>query len=326
MTAFLLTAAFLLDFLMGDPRLLPHPVRLMGRFITSGEDLLRSLFPPTPRGEKWGGLLLVAGLVGLTLFLSWLLAALVLSSFSSFTPGSAALAILLIYLTASTLALRELIDSTQAVQALLNAGELAGARSALALIVGRDTEKLQSDGIHRALLETLSENLSDGFVAPLFYLILGGLPLALAYKAVNTLDSMVGYKNDRYRHFGWAAARLDDVAGFVPARITALLIILAAGILRGKGAAKEAWQTMRQDGPKHASPNAGLPEAAFAGALGVGLGGPATYGGIVTEKPWLGRERGGNYEAAFPRGRQIALLAALLGLAWALVATLAGAY
>jgi adenosylcobinamide-phosphate synthase len=158
--------------------------------------------------------------------------------------------------------------------------------------VGRDTSELDEQDISRAVIETVAENASDGVVAPLFYLALGGPALALAYKAVNTLDSMVGYKNDRYRHFGWAAARLDDLANFIPARITAVLVCLAADINRrfmsDDAPSPRPWHIMLRDGRNHPSPNSGYPEAAMAGALGVRLGGPGTYGGQMSVKPYIG--------------------------------------
>jgi adenosylcobinamide-phosphate synthase len=168
----------------------------------------------------------------------------------------------------------------------LEAGQVSEARRRLSWIVGRDTENLDREGMLRATLETVAENLSDGVIAPLFYLMIGGVPLALAFKAASTLDSMVGYNNERYRHFGWASARLDDLWNYLPARLTAWLMVGAAR-LRGWD-----WRSARRiwlrDGGKYPSPNAGLPQAALAGALRIRLGGPAAYGGIRKEKPYLG--------------------------------------
>jgi adenosylcobinamide-phosphate synthase len=164
----------------------------------------------------------------------------------------------------------------------------------------------------RATVETLAENLSDGVIAPVFYLVLGGLPLAIAYKAINTLDSMVGYKNEKYIRFGWASAKLDDAVNYIPARISGLLIVIAAGIIgiwdSGLGIGKEkakhqhlnpdprlSLKIMLRDGSKHTSPNSGMPEAAVAGALGIRLGGPSTYGGMMSEKPFIGDENNGDY-------------------------------
>ncbi len=159
------------------------------------------------------------------------------------------------------------------------------------MIVGRDTAELDEQGITRAVVETVAENTSDGVIAPLFYLALGGPALALAYKAVNTLDSMVGYKNTAYKNFGWAAAKLDDLANFIPARISAVLLSLAAWCLPG-ASGMNAFRISLRDGRKHASPNSGYPEAAVAGALGLRLGGPSVYGGVVLDKPFIGDEHG----------------------------------
>ncbi len=168
----------------------------------------------------------------------------------------------------------------------LGRGDLPGARQALAAIVGRDTADLDEGEVWRATIETVAENASDGVIAPLFYLFLGGPALALAYKAVNTLDSMVGYKNERYLLFGWASARCDDLANWLPARITGLLMVAAAP-LTGLSC-RQAWRIMCRDGKNHSSPNSGIPEAAAAGALGVRLGGTNWYFGRPVEKPTIG--------------------------------------
>jgi adenosylcobinamide-phosphate synthase len=163
------------------------------------------------------------------------------------------------------------------------------ARAAVAKIVGRDTEEMAESDIVRATVETIAESTADGIIAPLFYLVLGGAPLALAYKAVSTLDSMIGHTDDRYRWFGWASARLDDVANFLPARITALLLVLSVGIVsRSWPATQRALRIMVRDGRQHPSPNSGRPEAAMAGALGVQLGGINRYDGLPIERPCLG--------------------------------------
>jgi adenosylcobinamide-phosphate synthase len=181
----------------------------------------------------------------------------------------------------STLAVRDLFDHVVSVQRALQSVSLAEARSAVAKIVGRDTGEMNEADIVRATVETIAESTADGSVAPLFYLVLGGAPLALAYKAISTLDSMVGHLDDRYRWFGWASARVDDMANFFPARITALLLVLSAGM-------QQAWQILLRDGSHHPSPNSGHPEAAMAGALGVQLGGANRYDGVLVERPCLG--------------------------------------
>jgi adenosylcobinamide-phosphate synthase len=184
------------------------------------------------------------------------------------------------------LAARSLHRESKQVADALEAGDLEGARQLLSQIVGRDTAELSEEQVWRATVETVAENSSDGVVAPLFFLMLGGPLAALAYKAVNTLDSMVGYRNERYLHFGWAAARLDDLVNWLPARLTGGLICCCAHSigLSGQG----AWRIMERDGRKHSSPNAGIPEAAVAGALGVRLGGSSSYFGQLVEKPFIG--------------------------------------
>ncbi|MBE9536740.1 MAG: cobalamin biosynthesis protein CobD, partial [Proteobacteria bacterium] len=186
----------------------------------------------------------------------------------------------------STLSCRGLAKAAKAVLVPLEKGDMASAREALSHIVGRQTSKLEEEEIVRATVETVAENTSDGVIAPLFYLFLGGVPLAMAYKAINTLDSMLGYKNDRYKDFGWASARLDDFANFIPARLTALLMVAVAFILKMDW--RQAWRIMARDNSNHPSPNAGWPEAATAGALGVQLGGENSYPGRVEQRPYIG--------------------------------------
>jgi adenosylcobinamide-phosphate synthase len=189
----------------------------------------------------------------------------------------------------TTLAARDLIDHVLAVRRALQSASLAEARTAVAKIVGRDTEEMGESDIVRATVETIAESTADGIMAPLFYLALGGAPLALAYKAVSTLDSMIGHLDDRYRWFGWASARLDDAANFIPARLTAFLLVLSVGIVSQSWASMQrAWKILRRDGGQHPSPNSGRPEAAMAGALGVQLGGINRYDGLPIERPCLG--------------------------------------
>lgn len=279
--------------MLGDPRWFPHPVRGIGWLIQKLEPALR-LFAKTPKSEKAAGVLLVA----LVVLPVYALSRFLISSASFLSPSlGIALSILIAF---TTLAARGLADAAGLVRRRLDAGDLAGARKELSLIVGRDTADLDEQEISRAVIETVAENASDGVVAPLFYLALGGPALAMAYKAVNTLDSMVGYKNERYLNFGWAAARLDDLANYIPVRITAVLICLASGILSSPkprygacsaaalSAFKKAWKIMLRDGGKHPSPNSGYPEAAMAGALGVRLGGPSSYFGNISKKPFIG--------------------------------------
>ena len=231
-----------------------------------------------------------------------------------------------VFLIATTLATRGLLSSALGVIRELGRGELNISRDKLSMIVGRDTQNMKEAGILRAVIETLSENASDGITAPLFYFVIGGLPLAMTYKAINTLDSMIGYKNDKYLNFGWAAARLDDIANYIPARITGVLIVVTVyfmnagrfvvswgaewleggrrragryllnflnwieGRIKGPDfeSAKNAYTIMIRDGKNHSSPNSGVPEAAIAGALGVRLGGASRYGGVAVVKPYIG--------------------------------------
>jgi len=275
----IILSAFFLDLVLGDPLWLPHPVRCIGQAITIVENVLRKM-ATSPRAELAAGAMLVAIIVLPSgLFVHW---AIRLSA-----TLSVALAFVVSVLIASTtLAARGLADAARSVLTLLDAGDISGARKELALIVGRDTDQLSEDEIARAVVETVAENASDGVVAPLFYLALGGPALAMAYKAINTLDSMVGYRSDRYLLFGRTAAKLDDLANYVPARLTAFLIVLVTPFL--SGSLWKAWSTVYHDGRSHPSPNSGYPEAAMAGALGVRLGGPSSYGGRQSAKPIIG--------------------------------------
>jgi adenosylcobinamide-phosphate synthase len=218
-----------------------------------------------------------------------------------------------LYLVYSLICLRDLYQQTWRVEKALRQGRLPEARAGLALVVGRDTAGLSEAGVRRALIETLAENLSDGLVAPLFYLALGGPVLAWGFKAVNTLDSMIGYKNERYLHLGRFAARLDDAAGFLPARLSAWLLIAAA---RASGRPwRAAREIYRRDGDLHPSPNAGRPEAAMAGALGLWLGGPSAYGGRISAKPVLNPEGGEPGPEHLDAAESLVIRAALLMLA-----------
>ena len=361
-----LTLAYFLDLAIGDPRWLPHPVRITGKAITKTENFLRRIIqntkhrpvlsevegtqnienPPTPhlnkgeqrgviakghacpcltgrqavgRGEvgfeKLAGIFLVLIIVGSTYGVFFAINLFLISHFSLLTF------IFLVYLISTTLATHELLKSAKSVIKALNADDIKTARKKLSCIVGRDTETLDRDGILKATVETLAENASDGIIAPLFYLSIGGLPLAMAYKAINTLDSMVGYKTEKYKNFGWASAKLDDIANYIPARITGLLIVVTTFIFNiivrssrlfnivqnssrlnnieplnnfeqdsKKLDGFNAIKIMIRDGRNHPSPNSGVPEAAMAGALGVRLGGPSRYGGIIVDKPYIGED------------------------------------
>ncbi len=281
-----LLAAWALDALVGDPPWIPwpHPVVVMGRAARALEPRLRPAGASALRlvlggGALWlavvGGAFLAA--YGLWQGLGWIHPAL----------GRAAG----VYLAFACLATRSLDREAREVGRLLRQGRLGRARARLGRIVGRDTDGLDPGQAARAAVETVAENTSDGVIAPMFYLAVGahlglGPCLAVAYKAVNTLDSMVGYRDERYEHFGRLPARLDDAANWIPARVTALLAAVGAQLLWGRGRA--SLRTAVRDGSLHKSPNAGYPEAAFAGALRVQLGGPSTYGGRVRNAPRLG--------------------------------------
>ncbi|MBR1456569.1 MAG: cobalamin biosynthesis protein CobD [Oscillospiraceae bacterium] len=273
---------FVLDLLLGDPASLSavHPVVLMGRCIGALERRLRARFSKTPEGERRAGVLLACILPPGTL----LLTALLLRIFDRlWWPAGFALRAVWCW---QALAIKDLRDESMAVLETLQSGTLDDARRAVSRIVGRDTRALDRDGVIRAAVETVAENFSDGVVAPMLYMFIGGAPLALCYKAVNTMDSMVGYKNERYLWFGRAAARLDDAANYVPSRLAALLLIASAFL--GGCDASGAARVWKRDRRKHASPNAAQCEAAMAGALGLRLAGPASYFGQTLDKPYIG--------------------------------------
>lgn len=268
--------AFGLDLLLGDPRWLPHPVRLIGNLAQALEAPLRRAIR-SPRVAGIAAALTVIGAAGAA---SWAL----LRAAAWVHPAAGTLAsILLLY---TTLAGRDLAHHAMNVYRALKSGDLEEARRRVAWMVGRDTASLDEGGVVRAAVESVAENTVDGVTAPLFYAVFFGPVGAMIYKAASTLDSTFGYKNERYLYFGWASARIDDVANFIPARLTLPLIALAAALmgLRGGG----AWRVGLRDRHKHASPNSGIPESAMAGALGVQLGGLLHRNGKPVEMPRLG--------------------------------------
>ena len=271
---------FVLDAIFGDPAWLPHPVVLMGKAITALEKRLRAQFPQTPQGELCGGAVLAAVLpVG-----TFLITALVCRLAAALHP-LAGLAVQMFW-CAQALAARGLAQESRNVYKELQKQDLPAARKAVARIVGRDTQNLTAEGVTKAAVETVAENASDGVIAPLLYMLLGGAPLALTYKAINTMDSMLGYKNQKYLYFGRAAARLDDVANYLPSRLAGLLWVAAAALTGSS--ARGAWKIWRRDRRNHASPNSAQTESACAGALGVQLAGPAYYFGEYYDKPTIG--------------------------------------
>jgi len=300
---YIIGAAFILDLLLGDPENWPHPVRWMGRAIELFEPRFRQLTPQT----GWAGALFALSLIVGTFLLAWL--AIALAGWLHPIAGIALEVILLFF----CISVRSLEKAALGVSKALRHDGLSGGRAAVALIVGRETAELDEPEVSRATVETVAENLVDGVLSPLFYALLGGVPLTLGFKMINTLDSMVGYKNETYREFGRAAARIDDAANYIPARLAVLFIALAAQLTTQRG-----WPALRigfRDGRKHTSPNAGFSEAAFAGALAVRLGGPGTYHGRLVEKPFLGAEFSAATPDDIPRACRLMVITSLLWMA-----------
>lgn len=302
-------AAFALDALVGDPRALPHPICWMGKSI----EICEPLFRRSAKNQYLAGALfafvLIAGCWGLT--------ALLVHVAQMFHPAAGfGVEVVLIFFC---LSVRSLWQAAMEIHALLQKGPVERARASLAMIVGRDVTQYEREDIARAAVETVAENFVDGVLSPLLFAAIGGAPLAMAYKMVNTLDSMVGYKNERYYQFGCPAARIDDAANFIPARISVPIIALAARILGGPKGVR-AFCTAFKEGGHHSSPNAGYPEAAFAGALGVKLNGPNYYRGVLVEKPYIGLAFGGVRMHHIPKACELMMVASLiaLGVTWAL--------
>jgi len=281
---------FLLDVFLGDPEYRFHPIRLMGRGISLGEKWLRQL----RLGSRAGGVILALGLVGVTLSVFLLLSRILNNIYGPLTF------LFQVFVCFSCLALRDLQEHLDPVVDTLEAGDLEAAQQNVSRVVGRDVSVLDEKGVCRAAVETLAENFIDGFVSPLFCYMAGGLtgwllgaepvPFALGamlvFKVVSTMDSMVGYKNEKYKAFGWAGAKLDDVMNFIPARLSFLFLFLGA-IFTGRDGVR-GMRTGFRDRLKHESPNSAHGESFVAGALGIRLGGPTTYGDKTKDKPWLG--------------------------------------
>jgi len=299
---YILPAAFALDILLGDPPHLPHPVRWLGKAI-------EKLEPPFRRIRV--NLIFSGALYAIVLILgTWLLTFLVLAAAQRVHPlFKTFFDIILIYYCIS---IRSLDDAAMEVKRCLQQQQIEDAKKKVAMIVGRDIDNYKEDGLARATVETVAENLVDGVTAPLFFAAIGGAPLALAYKMTNTLDSMVGYKNDTYRHFGRASARIDDVLNYLPARLTVPVVALAAQILARRG--KWSLMTAVCEGAHHASPNAGYPEAAFAGALALKLNGPNYYYGKLVDKPYIGVRFGQSSPGHIKKACDIMLLSSVLWL------------
>ena len=272
--------AFIIDTIIGDPRSRFHPVVLIGKLIS----FLERLYYREADGDQ-KKFLCGAILVLLVLFITYdVVAGIIYLSYAiPWEWGTMAVEALLLAFTISP---KSLAKAGRGIYALLLTNELDKARKAVGWIVGRDTEELDESEVARATVETIAENTVDGVIAPLFFFVIGGVPLAFLYRAANTMDSMIGYKNEKYLYFGRAAAKLDDVANYIPSRLAALLWVAAAAFTRND--AKGAWRIWRRDRRNHASPNSAQTESACAGALGVQLAGPAYYFGEYYPKPTIG--------------------------------------
>lgn len=271
----LIIAAFSLDLVFGDPVYRLHPVRLIGNgLITPLESWLREKKHDTLGGGLLLLLITLAVSTGIIVLIDWVLSPFVIPAF-----------IFQIFIIYSCLAVKDLQLHVRKVHAALSEGDIDAARAHLATIVGRETASLDEEGIARACVETLAENLSDGIIAPLLYAFIGGAPLVILYKAANTLDSMVGYKNDRFAKIGYFSARFDDLMNWVPARLSFLLLLIA-GYVHVRSW-RDAWRIALTNRRRHTSPNAGYPEAAMAGILNIRLGGPNRYHGQTVEKPFI---------------------------------------
>jgi adenosylcobinamide-phosphate synthase len=275
-TVGVILSAFILDFLIGDPRHFPHPVKLIGKTARTLERFFR----------KWVSFPFLSGFftaVAVYALSFWIPKGLIFLAQRYSPILSDCVSVVLIW---TCIAFRDLIDHSYAVYRELKSGNLTQARIRVGMMVGRDTKHLSESEVIRAAVESVAESMIDGVVAPLFFAILGGAPWAMLYKAINTLDSLFGHRDEKYSEFGKTAARVDDLANWIPARVTSPLVSFSAALLGYRF--QESLKILVRDGRKHASPNAGLSEAAFAGALGVRLGGVNTYDGIPLEKPFIG--------------------------------------
>jgi adenosylcobinamide-phosphate synthase len=281
-------AAIVLDWLIGDPKWPTHPVIMIGRWIRWVEDKLhpREVHTSMQVVKQTGWLRMKGVLLMLSTTILSFLVVLVLVHFANDIHPWLGYAVST-WLISTTIAIKGLKDAAYLVYHPLSTGDLADARKYTGYIVGRDTDALHEEELTRAVVETVAENIVDAVIAPIIFALLGGAPLAMFYRASNTLDSMVGYRNDRYRHFGWASARWDDAMNWIPARLTGLLLVLVALLTPGLSV-KRAAAAIRRFAHLHPSPNSGIPESAVAGALGIELGGLNLYGGAASERARLG--------------------------------------
>lgn len=297
-------AACALDVFLGDPKWLPHPVVLIGRIAGWGEEMI---WRHDGQRNIWRGAALVVFVLSIVATITLLLI-IILTRIAWWLGAAAAIVI-----SWTTIAARGLDDAALAIETWLSAKDLAGARSAMPALVGRDPEALDCEAMIRATIESLAENASDAIVAPLMYLFIAGPVGAMTYKVINTLDSMIGYRTDRYIYFGRVAARLDDLANLLPSRITAGCIAIAATLLNGRG--RSSLASCFKDASKHASPNAGWPEAAMAGALGVQLGGAAIYDGQAEPRAFLGDDDRAMEVSDIRLARRMVRVSAIVALA-----------
>lgn len=301
-----LLIGFGIDCVLGDPHSLPHPVVLIGKTISALECVLRRIFAKTPRGERAAG----AVLWGIVSALAEAIPALILCACEKVSPWLR-LAVESV-MCWQILAARSLRDESMKVYRELEHGSIESSRRAVSMIVGRDTAALDDAGVTRAAVETIAENTSDGVVAPLLYLAVGGAPLGFFYKAVNTMDSMLGYVEPPYKNIGFVSAKADDIANYLPARLSALLMLAAGGILRMD--VKNGWKIFRRDRYQHASPNSAQTESVCAGLLGLRLAGDAWYHGVLHKKPYIGDERRAIEPDDIPRACRLMTAAAILAL------------
>lgn len=297
---------FFLDLLLGDPRWLYHPVRLIGRLIETLEKAFRKLNREDKKGEQTAGIQTAVCVIFISMLVPWLI--LQLLYWLNFWAGFAVETFWCYQLIAT----RALRDESMKVYAQAKKKDLPAARRAVSMIVGRDVDKLDLAGVIRAAVETVAENASDGVIAPLLCMLVGGAVGGFFYKSINTMDSMIGYKNSRYRYFGTFAARMDDVVNFLPARISGLLFVPAARLMHEDAA--NAWKIFKRDRKKHDSPNSAHTEAAMAGALDIQLAGDAWYFGELHHKQTLGDPIRPVGAEDIPRANCLVLAAAVLAL------------
>lgn len=305
-SCYALLIGFGLDLLLGDPHALPHPVAGIGKLIERLERLFRRLLPKTKNGERFAGLFVWLGTVLVASGLPALILILCerVSVYLRLTVES-----IMCY---QILATKSLKDESMKVYAALQGGSILDARHAVSMIVGRDTERLDAQGVARAAVETVAENASDGIIAPMLFLAIGGAPLGFFYKAVNTMDSMLGYTEPPYKNIGLVPAKLDDLFNFIPARLSAILMLAAGWLMRLD--AKNGWRVFKRDRYQHASPNSAQTESVCAGLLGLRLAGDAWYHGVLHQKPYIGDALREIEPADIPRACRLMYMTAALAL------------